>query len=131
MKKNVSKMLTVILISTFLILSLPLYSKAFSFSDLISAGNSFLAQGSAGNAGTPSTGELQPIVNSISNILLSIALGVTLISAVMMAINFTIQSVEDKAKIKESMVPWVIGIFVAFGAFGIWRITMGIFYELF
>ena len=47
-----------------------------------------------------------------------------------MAINFAIQSVEDKAKVKESMVPWIIGIFISFGAYGIWKITMTIFYGM-
>ena len=44
-----------------------------------------------------------------------------------MGINFMVQSVEDKAKIKESMIPWVIGIIISFGAFGIWQITINIF----
>jgi len=35
-----------------------------------------------------------------------------------------------KAKIKESMVPWMIGILVSFGAYGIWRITMSVFYGI-
>ena len=37
-------------------------------------------------------------------------------------ISVTPKNVEEKAKIKESMVPWIIGIFVSFGAFGIWKI---------
>ena len=79
---------------------------------------------------TPSESGLQNLSKSISNVLLTIAVSVTLISAAVMGINFTIQSVEDKAKIKESMVPWIIGIFISFGAYGIWNITMQIFYNL-
>ena len=45
-------------------------------------------------------------------------------------IQFMVASAEDKAKVKESMIPWVIGIFVAFGAYGIWTITMNVFYKL-
>lgn len=118
--KRMIKAIFIILISTIMILEIPVYSNAFSFGGLMNDANSFLA------AGSGSSQNLGGIFNSISNILLTIALGVTLISGVVMAINFAIQSVEEKAKIKESMVPWVIGIFVSFGAYGIWRITLEI-----
>ena len=36
----------------------------------------------------------------------------------------------SRAKIKEAMVPWVIGIFVSFGAYGIWKLVMNIFYKI-
>ena len=130
MKKTIQKIM-IVLITIFLIFNIPSYSKAdFSFDSLLSDADDFISQGSSSSSQGITQGELKPISDSIANILLVIAVGVTLISAVMMAINFTIQSVEDKAKIKESMVPWIIGIFVTFGAYGIWRITMTIFYGL-
>ena len=125
------KLILVTIITVLLILNMPIYSKAeISLESILDDGNSFLNTGSEGvTAGMPSESELQNISNSVSGILLTIAVIITLISAVIMGINFTIQSVEDKAKIKESMVPWIIGIFVSFGAYGIWRITMSIFYQ--
>jgi H+/Cl- antiporter ClcA len=111
----------------------PIYSNAATLDSVISSGDSFLNINNGENATpviTPDESKLQAISNTVSNILLTIALGVTLISAVIMGINFTIQSVEDKAKIKESMVPWIIGIIISFGAYGIWQITMGVFYDL-
>ena len=128
-KKIVTKVM-LILISMILILSTPLYSTAFSFDSLIEAGDSFIEEGNASEADGLSEEDLKPISDSMSNVLLVIAVGVTLITAVMMAINFTIKSVEEKADIKKSMIPWVIGIFITFGAYGIWRITMSIFYNL-
>ena len=132
--KIATKVILITIISAMLIFNIPLYSKAaLSLDDVMSAGDSFLEADSNGGgvtAGTPSESDLKNISNAVSGILLTIALGVTLISGVMMGINFTIQSVEDKAKIKESMVPWIIGIFISFGAYGIWRITMNIFYQL-
>ena len=65
--KNTIKLILILLISIVLITNIPLYSNAFSFSELLDS-------------------------------------------------------------VKESMVPWMIGILVSFGAYGIWRITMGIFY---
>ena len=120
----------IILISILLIFNIPLYSNAITFDEIISNGDSFLAAGDENSTITPDQGGVQNLANTISNILLTIALGVTLISAVIMGINFAIESVEDKAKIKESMVPWIIGIIISFGAYGIWKITMNIFYGM-
>ena len=131
MSKNI-KIISMILISTLLIFNIPIYSNAFD--DIISAGQDFLNPEDGGGGSTPvaapTQDDLQPLSNMVSNVLLTIALAVTLISAVIMGISFAIQSVEDKAKIKESMIPWVIGIIISFGAYGIWRITMSVFYDL-
>lgn len=130
MKNKIIKKIMLILISILLTLSIPLYSSAFSFDSLLQNADSFLSEGSSSQASGIDQTSLEPISESISNILLAIAVGVTLITAAMMAISFMVQSVEDKAKIKEAMVPWIIGIFVTFGAFGIWRITMTVMYGL-
>lgn len=128
MKSNPKRILVMSII-IFIVLQIPLYVKALSFDDILASGNDFIQQGTTNNS-VIDEGDLQEISNMVSGVLLTIAVGVTLISAVVMGINFTIQSVEDKAKVKESMIPWVIGIFVAFGAYGIWTITMNVFYKL-
>ena len=131
MKNKIIKKILFILISIVLILNIPLYSRAgFSFDSLFDSADNFINEGNGSTAKGIDEASLKPLSDSIANILLVIAVGVTLTTAVMMAINFTVQSVEDKAKIKESMIPWVIGIFVTFGAFGIWKVTMTIFYGL-
>jgi hypothetical protein len=33
-------------------------------------------------------------------------------------------SVEEKAQVKEALIPYVAGCVVAFGSFGIWRLVM-------
>ena len=127
--KNISRVL-LILISFMLILNLPLCSNAFSLDSLWTDSGGFIEVGQEHSATGPTQEDLKPLSDSISSILLAIAVGVTLISIVVMGISYMIQSVEDKAKIKESMVPWVIGILVTFGAYGIWKITLGIFGNL-
>lgn len=128
------KFIAVLILSIILLINMPIYSNATStLEDILTAGKSFLNIEDSENSNpiaTPSEDELQDLSNRVSGVLLTIALIVTLISGVIMGINFTIQSVEDKAKIKESMVPWIIGIIISFGAYGIWRITMSIFYNL-
>ena len=123
-----TKGVIIVLISIILIFSLPIYSKAFSFDSIFGDANSFLQQGSGGGGITQA--ELEPISNAISGILLTIAVAVTFISIAVMGVSFAIQTVEDKAKIKEAMVPWLIGVLISFGAYGIWEFVIGIFYGM-
>ena len=123
------QIILIIIISTLLIFNIPLYSDARTFDEIISDGKAFLEAGNDSIAITPAESKLQDISNMVSGVLLTIAMSVTFISIAVMGFNFAVQSVEDKAKIKESMVPWIVGIFVSFGAFGIWKMTMEIFYK--
>lgn len=96
---------------------------------VIQSGNDFL-DAADDNTVNFSEESLQKLSKFISGVLLAIAIGVTVISVIILGINYTVQSIDEKAKIKESMVPWIIGIFIAFGAFAIWKITMSFFMKL-
>lgn len=97
--------------------------------DIIQSGNDFL-NAADDSMNTIDEGDLQGLSKFISGVLLSIAIGVTVISGVVLGIKFVTQSIEDKAKIKEAMVPWIIGIMVSFGAFTIWEITINFFQNM-
>lgn len=99
-------------------------STASSVDDIIKSANAFLQVGEDSNI--IDTSRLQTVSKFVSGVLLTIAIAITVISAAIMGIKFMTESVEDKAKIKESMTPWVIGILVAFGAFAIWQVTINI-----
>lgn len=128
------KMLFKICLITLLVLcSLSLYSTTCmadsSLDDIMNNGNSFL------NAGSESLtmidqNDLKSLSNFISGVLLTIAIGVTVITGAIMGLNFITQSIEEKAKVKESMVPWIIGIIVSFGAFTIWEVAVNLFQSL-
>lgn len=126
------KLILAIVLSILVIFSIPIYSNArqFTLDDIFNDGKNFLDEGDTSVVITPEESKLKELSNTVSGVLLTIAFGVAIISIAVMGINFAVQNVEDKAKIKESMVPWVIGIFVSFGAFGIWKMTMAIFYKL-
>ena len=121
------KKLSIIIIFTLLISNVMLYTDVLAIGDILSSGDSFLEAATNANTAMPQQEKLKTLSDTVSGVLLTIALGVTLISAFVMAINFAIQSVEDKAKVKEAMVPWIIGILISFGAFGIWELTMTVF----
>ena len=121
-----------IIITIFFVFSFSTYSKveaASTLDDVLSKGDDFLDAADE-NTNTIDEGDLQELSGFISGVLLSIAIGVTIISGVILGIKFVTQSIEDKAKIKESMVPWVIGILVSFGAFTIWEIAVNVFQNL-
>lgn len=128
------KMLFKICLITLLILcSLTLYSTTCmadgSLDDVMNNGNSFLNAGSESSAMIDQN-DLKSLSNFISGVLLTIAIGVTVITGAIMGLNFITQSIEEKAKVKESMVPWVIGIIVSFGAFTIWEVAVNLFQSL-
>ena len=129
--KTTIKTILITLTTILFIFNIPLYSRAATIDEIISAGDSFMSlTGEDTVSGTISESDLSGLSSTVSGVLLTIAVAITLISAVVMGINFTIQSVEDKAKIKESMIPWIIGIFISFGAYGIWQITINIFQSI-
>ena len=124
------KMLFKICLITLLVLcSLSLYSTTCmadsSLDDIMNNGNSFLNAGSESSTMIDQN-DLKSLSNFISGVLLTIAIGVTVITGAIMGLNFITQSIEEKAKVKESMVPWIIGIIVSFGAFTIWSIAVNL-----
>ena len=64
------------------------------------------------------------VVKTVYNILLIIGVAVSVIIIGVMGIRIITGSAEDKAEIKEQMVPYLIGCGVMFGAFTIWKIAM-------
>ena len=128
------KMLFKICLITLLVLcSLSLYSTTCmadsSLDDIMKNGNSFLNAGSESSTMIDQN-DLKSLSNFISGVLLTIAIGVTVITGAIMGLNFITQSIEEKAKVKESMVPWIIGIIVSFGAFTIWEVAVNLFQSL-
>lgn len=43
---------------------------------------------------------------------------------IVIGIQFMVASAEDKAKVKEALVPYIVGCIVIFGAFTIWSIAV-------
>ena len=130
MKKMLFK---VCLITLLILCNLSVYSTTCmadgSLDDVMNNGNSFLNAGSESSTMIDQN-DLKSLSNFISGVLLSIAIGVTVITGAIMGLNFITQSIEEKAKVKESMVPWVIGIIVSFGAFTIWEVAVNLFQSL-
>lgn len=74
--------------------------------------------------------ELQKTSNFIFNLLLSFAIIAAVIIGMIIGIQFMMAGVEEKAKIKESLMPYFVGCVVVFGAFGIWKLAVTIVSKL-
>ena len=72
-------------------------------------------------------GKLSETSDYIYNILLAIGMIIAVVVGSILGIKFMISSVEEQAKIKELLVPYVAGCVVIFGAFGIWKIAVNLF----
>lgn len=101
--------------------------QAEGISDVIKGGDDFIASGSNDTFSAIDETVLKSASDVIYNILLIIGMCIAVIVAGMLGIKFMIGSVEEKAQIKDALVPFIIGCIVVFGAFGLWKIAINLF----
>ena len=107
--------------------------KAASFwEDVIGLGDIFLKEGEEesirnSNVSDADTAEMMSI---LYNSLLTLGVIITVAIGGVLGVKFMTSSAEDKAKVKESMIPYVIGSAVIFGAFTIWKIAINVFSQI-
>lgn len=68
--------------------------------------------------------ELQNLSSLLFNILTNIAVVVSVLVGLYIGIKFMTGSIEQKANIKELLVPYVVGCVVVYGALGIWKLVV-------
>lgn len=125
--KKISIIFIILLI--FQIVIFPVISKATIIEDMFSQGAEFLGKGSESKIDLDEH-ELKDVSDDIYSLLFYIGVIVTVLIGAILGISFMMASVEGKAKIEEALIPYIIGCFVIFGAFGIWKIAVTIFSEL-
>ena len=69
---------------------------------------------------------LKNVSDLIYNILLAAAIVLAVILGIVIGIQLMTASIEEKAKVKEFLMAYVVGCIVVFGAFGIWKIAVNI-----
>lgn len=99
-------------------------TRAQTLDQMISSGDAFLGKGKDDAIKIGPDSPLVQTSNYIYNTLLVIAVAIAVIVGAYLGIKFMIESAEDKAKIKEALIPFIVGCFVIFGAFGIWKIAV-------
>lgn len=98
--------------------------QATTISNIIQGADGFITNGSSSDmiAGD----KIKNLSNIIYNVLLILGTVIAVIVGSVLGIQFITGSVEQKAKVKDSLIPFVIGCVVIFGAFGIWKLVITI-----
>ena len=110
-----------------LILCIFYYSCSFasSLGNIVSGADNFIHTGTTTESPISDT-ELKNLSNNIYNILLILGTVIAVIIGAVLGIQFMVGSVEQKSKIKETLIPYIAGCAIIFGAFGIWILAVSI-----
>lgn len=115
----------IILICIIPILTTCVYA-SFSIGDIFKGADGFIENGINDGHPTIKEDDLQEMSNLLYNTLLVIAIVVAVIFGLVIGIQFMTGSVAQKAKVKETLIPYIAGCIVIFGAFGIWKLVVNI-----
>lgn len=97
--------------------------KVFALGDIIESGDEFLEKGN-------SVGETIKLINlrDVSNffykVFLSVGIAVAVIVGLVIGIRYIYEGAEGQAKLKEAFIPYIVGCFIVFSAFPIWKIVI-------
>lgn len=95
-------------------------------SDAFRSGDTFLKAGNGNKGVSIDEKKLQDTSKLIYNILLTLGICIAVVIASILGMKFMIGSVEEKAQVKDALIPFVIGCVVISGAFGFWSIFIKI-----
>ena len=119
---------TIVIIIFIIVINLIFFNinkvQADGISDVMTGGDNFISTGKSGDAVSINKSELKNTSDLVYNVLLVIGMCIAVIISGILGINFMIGSVEEKAQIKDALVPFIIGCIVVFGAFGFWKIAV-------
>ncbi len=72
-------------------------------------------------------GQLQKTSNILYNIFLGAGIIIAILVGMFLGIKYMMGSIEEKAELKETLIAYVVGCIVIFGAFGIWKLVAELF----
>ncbi len=119
--KNILRTLILIII---LILIFSTNAQTYALSEVIKDGDDFIATGKSNSESKIPQAKLQEASGYLYNTLLTLGVVIAVIVATVLGVQFMIGGAEGQAKVKEMLLPFVIGCIVVFGAFGIWKVAI-------
>ena len=130
--KVISKLLLILILTITTLLARTQTVEASFWSDMFGQAGDFIEQGEKEAAAEQDTSDAQTaeVITILYNTLMSLGSVIAVGIGGALGIKFMTSSAEDKAKVKESMVPYVIGCAVIFGSLVIWKISMTLFSQI-
>lgn len=127
MKLNIINKIIFIFLNIIIVLSVSSINvQATSIKDIFTGAESFIQSGIKDSKPTIKDTNLESMSNLLYNTLLIIAIVIAVIVGLVIGIQFMTGSVSQKAKVKETLIPYIAGCIVIFGAFGIWKLVVTI-----
>ena len=129
MKNVITIVSKILIILIFLqIIYMPMAQASF-WGEIFQAGDDFLKNGSSQGTAINSE-QFKGEISNIYNLLFSLGVVLSVVIGAILGIKYMFGSIEEQAKIKETLIPYAIGCLVIFGAFGIWKLAINIFSSL-
>ena len=122
MKKKIVYIFLIIMIMTVVFWDKPINA---SIGEIMKDSDEFLTKGNPVET-TIDEGQLQDTSKFLFGVLLAIGIAVMMIVGTIIGIKFMIASAEEKAKVKEALIPFIVGSAVILGAFTIWSTVVKI-----
>ena len=95
-----------------------------SIDGIVSRADDFLEKGTMQK--TMPEEAIKNMSNTVYNTLFIVGIIASFVMGIILAIKFITSSLEEKANVKQMLVPYIIGMAVLFGAFTIWKIVLNI-----
>ena len=135
MKKISLTIIKILIIIIIISLTFSPISEASFWGDIFGEGDSFLENGEKQNdpndpAASIDGSKLKSEVNKLYNILLALGIVLSVLVGAILGIKYMFGSIEEQAKVKETLFPYLIGCIVIFSAFAIWKIVVNIFSKI-
>ena len=93
----------------------------------IQGADDFISDGESSSDSTAiDTDDMQEMSNMLYNAFLIIGIIIAVIIGLVIGIKFMTGSVAEKAEVKKTLVPYIAGCIVIFGAFTIWRMVINL-----
>ncbi|MBR6504813.1 MAG: hypothetical protein IKT41_03780 [Clostridia bacterium] len=90
---------------------------------IITSADEFLGKGTNE---TLNFGQIKIVSDNLYNLFFIVGVAATVLVGMIIGIKFMVESAEEKAKLKEALVPYIVGCVIIYGAFGIWKVAINI-----
>ncbi len=119
-----SKVIKTIFILIILIILVSINTETLAWSPIKDMGDDFIKTGEQSGTSTVDDVKMTDLSSYLYSILLSAGVIVAVVVATVLGIQFMVGGAEGQAKVKEMLVPFIVGCIVVFGGFGFWKIAL-------